>query len=1088
MSTRARITIVLLALVTFAGGVAAQTNTAEITGIVHDVTGAVLPGATVIATHPDTGATVERVTGGDGRFLLPALRPGAWNVDVTMPGFAPWRRTAVVLELGRTLSLDLTLTVQGLAEQVVVAAAPPLLQNVNAEISDVIENREVVQLPLNGRNLMALAQLSNAVVIPPGGTRGEALQQAGPLPNVGGQRSGHNIYLLDGVKVTDELFNNLVINPSIDSVEEFKIQKSQYPAEFGGKASALINVATRSGTNTWRGSAFEFHRDEAFDAPNYFQPAGQGAPPLSQNQFGGSAGGPIARNNTFVFGSYEGQRMTRSLTRTFSVPSAAVRGGDFAGLGTICDPSTIPTTGVCTPFSGNRIPAGSIDPIAAALLRNVPLPTGSGHVQNLSVVEESRRHLHQASVRIDQRIGSNAQLFGRFSTFDADETQPYGTSALQETLVPGFGRSLTTTTRNLAVSYTHVFTPSLLNEVRGGWMRVSGGQQSVNAGNGFAPAAGLLGVTTDPRDMGFPQISTAGLYNTFGDPTVFTTRNNQNFELYDNLTLERGAHRLKFGGYLFSLRMRPVQPDNARGAFTYTGQFTGNAFADFLLGYPATAVAGIGRGDEDGRTTWFHAYAQDDWRMRSNLTINLGLRVEHNQHMTDASNRLASIDLSVPGGRYVIAGDDDGTFAPAAQAQLSLIPIPYVSSAEAGWGRGLLDPSPIRLAPRTSFALSLADERAVIRGGYGIFLNQWAYSVQTAFARNLPFFYTKQVDVPADSRVPTLRTRDILTSAATGTVAPSIMDYEYNVEYSQTWSGGLQYQLAPSTVGEVFYMGTWTLGADNATVRNVPEPGPGPIQARRPIPQLSRINAIRFDGKSIYHAVTFALERRLASHFAYNVSYTLSQSKDDASSPGATESESNVPQNVNNIFDETGEWARSSFDHTHQIIASGTYQTPDLRSRSTLIRAVLGGWRANTIVVLQSGAPFTVNLGVDRANIGAGPAQRPDQLRDPNLPGDERTADRWFDTGAFALPAQFTFGSAPRNSVTGPGYANVDWSLAKEWPLAGASRIEFRWEVFNLLNRANFNLPNRIFGNANFGRIFSAKSPREMQFGARLTF
>jgi hypothetical protein len=455
--------------------------------------------------------------------------------------------------------------------------------------------------------------------------------------------------------------------------------------------------------------------------------------------------------------------------------------------------------------------------------------------------------------------------------------------------------------------------------------------------------------------------------------------------------------------------------------------------------------------------------------------------------MYDTSNRLSSIDLEA--GRFVIASDDAGTIDSSANDLIDEIPIPYVTSASAGWGRGLLDPSTMRLAPRAGFALAVNDGRAVIRGGYGIFLNQWAYSVQTAFARNLPFFSTKQIDVPSDARVPTLQTRDMLTSSATGTVGGGIMDYAYNVEYSQTWSGGLQYQLRPGLMAEVSYMGTWTLGADNATIRNVPEPGPGPIQARRPIPELSRINAIRFDGKSIYHALTLKLERRLANRFAYNVSYTLSQSRDDASSPGATESEANVPQDVGNIFDESGEWARSSFDHTHQFIASGVYQVPFFADGTGLGHALLGGWRVNAILIAQSGAPFTVNLSVDRANIGAGPAQRPDQLRDPNLPGGERTPERWFDTSAFAFQAPFSFGSAPRNSVIGPGYANVDFALAKTWmPGTSGRQLEFRWEVFNLFNRANFDLPNRIFGNSNFGRIFSAKSPREMQFGVRFAF
>jgi len=627
-----------------------------------------------------------------------------------------------------------------------------------------------------------------------------------------------------------------------------------------------------------------------------------------------------------------------------------------------------------------------------------------------------------------------------------------------------------------------------VNEVRFGWMTVKGGQVSLNRGVNFAEQAGLLGVTDDIRDMGFPQVSTRGLYATMGDPTSFVFRNNEHFEIYDNFTIDRGAHTIKFGAYYYHLRLRPEQPDNARGAFSYTGQFTGNAFADFLLGYPVAATVGVGRGDEDGRTNWLHLYLQDDWKARSNLTLNFGLRYEFNQHMYDVNNRLSSLDLSTPGGRFVIASDENGAIHPSAQSMLPLMPIPYVTSAEAGWGRGLLESSPVRLAPRFGFALRLRDSRAVIRGGYGIFLNQWAYSVQTAFARNLPFFFTKQVDIPLDVTVPAFRTSNILTSNATGTVGGSIMDHDYHVEYSQTWSGGLQYEVASSTMLEAFYMGTWTLGADNATVRNVPLPGPGPIEPRRPIPQLSRINAIRFDGKSIYHGVTFKAERRMRNNYAFNVSYTLSSSKDDASSPGPTESEANVPQDVNNIFSETGEWAHSSFDHRHQFVASGVYELPFFSSADGFKKYVLAGWRANAIFTAQSGAPFTVNLGVDQANIGAGPAQRPDQLRDPNLPGGERTPDRWFDVAAFALPAQYTFGSAPRNSVIGPGFASLDLAVAKTWSLSEAVRLEFRWETFNLFNRANFDLPNRIFGTPNFGRIFSAKNPREMQFGLRLSF
>src|SRR5262245_1378756 len=297
-----RVLFVIAAAVAVCASVAAgQTNTGEIGGVVLDASGGVLPGAVVVATHRASGTVVERATDTEGRFFLPALRLGEWDLTVTLPGFTPQTLKGVMIDIGRSLNLEFMLGVQGLEEQVVVQTALPLLQTSTAEISDVIENREVVQIPLNGRSFLALAQLSDAVVIPPGGTRGEALQQAGPLPNVGGQRSGHNIYLLDGTKVTDEFMNNLVINPSVDSIDQFKIQKSMYAAEFGGKASALINVVTRAGANAFHGSLFEFYRDDMFDSPNYFRPVGAEVPPLRQNQFGTSLGGPLVHNRSFFF-------------------------------------------------------------------------------------------------------------------------------------------------------------------------------------------------------------------------------------------------------------------------------------------------------------------------------------------------------------------------------------------------------------------------------------------------------------------------------------------------------------------------------------------------------------------------------------------------------------------------------------------------------------------------------------------------------------------------------------------------------------------------------------------------------------------
>ena len=385
---------------------------------------------------------------------------------------------------------------------------------------------------------------------------------------------------------------------------------------------------TRSGSNSLHGSALEFLRNDRFDGRNVFDDPTRPTPPLRQNQFGLNLGGPIARDRTFFFASYEGQRIHRSLTQTFSVPTDQLRRGDFSGVAPLCDPLTKQPDGSCASFPDNKVPERRFDPVALALLQHVPRATSPGSVQNLSSnsVEDSR--MDQFSVRIDDRASTSDNLFGRFSYFGVSDEQPFGTSQLNETLVPGFGRTVVTTSKNLALSYTHIFSATMLNELRVGWLSAGGGQLSPNQGVDFAAESGLAGVTKDPLDMGYPQVSFGGLFSTIGDPTSFVTRENRHYELYDNLVLERGNHHVKIGGYFYRLAFNPVNSQAARGAFTFTGQWTGNALADFLLGYPSSAQVGIGRADEHGRTTWFHAYGQDDWRVANTITVNYGLRYE----------------------------------------------------------------------------------------------------------------------------------------------------------------------------------------------------------------------------------------------------------------------------------------------------------------------------------------------------------------------------------------------------------------------------------------------------------------------------
>jgi len=1062
----------------------AQYNTGEISGVVTDAQTGVLPGVTVTVIHAASGFRTERITDAEGRFFLPALPVGEHTLTATLQGFRQFTRAGLVLRIGEKLAVPITLEVGEITENVTITAEAPLLQTEDAEVADVIDNRKVAQLPLNGRQFLQLAQLSDGVVIPPGGTRGAALEQAGALPVVLGQRSGHNIYLIDGVKVTDEYFNNLVISPSIDSIQEFKIQKTLYPAEFGGKASALINVATKSGGNGVHGSMFEFVRNDRFDARNFFDDPNQAVPPLRQNQFGANVGGPIKPDRSFFFAGYEGQRIHRSLTQTFSVATESLRRGDFSGLAPLCDPLTRTTT-ACTTFSGNQIPTNRIDPIARTLLSKVSLPTSAGLVQNLVAVGKQDSPMDQFSLRVDHTLSAKDNIFGRMTTYDVRDVQPFGTSSLNETLVPGFGRIVNTRARNLALSYVHTFSPRVLNEFRFGYLSAGGGQSSPNQGVDFAAMSGLQGVTTNPEDMGYPQVAFGGLFSSIGDATTFVSRKNRSFEVYENVLLDRGAHHVKFGGYLFHLEFNPVNPQTARGSFTFNGQFTGNAFADFLLGYPSAAQVGIGRADEHGRTTWLHVYGQDDWKVKTNLTMNYGLRYEINGQMNDIDNRLSAIDLAGPAARFVIASDKNGNIAPAAQSLLSQIPIPYVTSKDAGWTAGLLHPSYLRFAPRVGIAWSPRGGPTVLNAGFGVFLNQWAYSVQQALAQTLPFFFAKTVNAPSDALVPPYRTQTALLAPTNGAVGGNTMNHDYRTEYASNFSVGIQRQLTPTLALEANYLGSRITGADSSTVLNVPSPGPGPISPRRPVPELSSITAIRWDGYSIFHSITLKAEQRFSRGLTFSANYMLSKSIDDASDPGATAYEVNLPQDVRNM---RAERALSSFDHRHRFTASFDYVVPTWRGlKSRTLSGVVSNWRIGGIVTLQSGAPFTVNLGTDRANIGSGPAQRPKVTCNPNA-GGARTAQQWFNINCFTLPDQYTFGNSGRNTVLAPGYTNFDAAIQKGIRMSERLQLELRAEMFNVLNTVNFDLPNRIAFTPNFGRIFSAAPPRQMQFAIKTIF
>jgi hypothetical protein len=1073
----------------------AQMNTAEIAGRVMDALGGGIAGATVTAEQAQTRQKFTTVSNSSGQYLLAQLPIGIYSLKISARSFKQAVLSNIEIHVGDGLRRDFTLEIGDASETVVVEADAAGVEPESAEIKDVIERRQIIALPLKTRQFLDLAMLSEGVVRPPGGTRGDAMQQAGTLVNVLGQRSGHNLYLIDGATVTDEHFNNMVIAPSIEAISEFNIQKTSYAPEFGGKSGAVINVVTRSGSNETHGSLFEFARHDIFDAKNFFDAPGAPIPPFRQNQFGGSLGGRIIRNRTFFFVSYEGQRVRKSLTETFSVPTVAMRSGDFSASPPIYDPST-DATGIRLPFPQNRLPAQSLDPAASALLANIPLPNLPGLAQNLLATGSQRIDANNYSARLDHQFSSSDNAYARFSLFDARQFDPFGSGVLQEALLPGFGRNLSTHALNGVIGSTHLFTPYLLHEARFAFLTVVGGQTSPNAGNPFASRTGLRGVTTDPQDMGYPQFSFGGQFTTMGDPALFTYRHNRDFEFADNVNYHWGSHTIKFGVYFMHYGFRPVNPNGVRGIFSFTSRFTssaegladGSAFADFLLGYPTTAQAGLGSAGLNAHTNWAHFYAEDSWQITSRFKFDLGIRYEYNQNMTDTGNHMAAIDTTVPGGRFVIASSSAGVISPAADPLLPFVPLPFVTSAAAGWNNSLLKSRPVRLAPRGGFAWTLpGNGKTVFRGGFGIYPNQAAYSIIANLAQNLPFFVTNTVSSNV-AGPPAFRTENALTSDMLGTVGGSSLDHNFNIEYNEVWNVNLEQELTPGSTLSLAYIGSQTVHADSATVLNVPFPGAGDIAVRRPIPQMSQVSDIRWNGWAAYHAFTLSVKRRFAQGLAFDANWTWSHSIDDASDPGPTLNETNLPQNVNDL---RGEKATSSFDHRQRAVVSFMYQIPlpaaaggPLARR--WVRALLEQWQAGGNFTAQSGAPFTVNVASDQANIGAGPAQRPNVAGDPNR-GPKRPQE-WFNTAVFSLPALYSFGDAPRNSVIGPGLREFDFSLQKQITVREPARLQFRAEAYNLINTANFNIPNRTAFTANFGRVSSAQDSRQLQFALKLVF
>jgi hypothetical protein len=790
---------------------------------------------------------------------------------------------------------------------------------------------------------------------------------------------------------------------------------------------------------------YEFLRNGALDARNYFAPAGEPAPDYSRHQFGGSLGGALARNRTFFFADYEGTRLREGITRVTNVPTAAERTGDFSQslFARPVDPSSR------QPLPGGRLPSFFIHPIGAAIAALYPAPNRDTPFANFVSSPTLHDDVHQFDVKIEHQLSAASRATARYSFSNRGLLEPFAGPTFSA--VPGFGNDVDRRGQNLSVSITHA-RPSVLNDLRIGYNRIRIGVFPENPDIDNA-SVGLASLASDPRDAGLSLISIAGFsplgheYNNPQDSTSTT------LQIADTTTWALGAHLIKFGGEWYGVRQSAFRDVQARGFLNFIdGAFTGNALADLLLGLPV--VTGGARLDnpQNLRAQSWGLFLQEDWTATDALTLSAGVRYDYVAPAVDRDDRANLYDVS------------QGTVVPVGSGTMP---------------RGGFNSDRNNVAPRAGFSWALdAEGQTVLRGGYGVYFNQGALATAEGLYFNPPYF-NLSVNIAST-------TLSNPFPVNPGFFPQSATAYQRDLQtpWMQHWNVGVQRRLGRRRMFEVSYVGS--RGHDLISARDANQPAPGTaIPNLRPNPLFSDVTLIESRGTSRYNALQLRLQQRLDAGWSVLGGYAYGKSTDNASGFFTSAGDPNFPQNS---LDPDAEEGRSSFDVRHRISLGFSWI---LTSGSN---KWLADWQVHGIATLNSGRPFTAALHPDidrsntgRSNLGFGYNDRPNVSGTASLPSDQRSAERWFNTDAFTLPAFGSFGNAGRNILEGPGYRNLNLGLTKLVPL-GAARLQFRIEAFNAFNRANFDLPDGFLGSPTFGRILSAGSPRRIQFGVKALF
>lgn len=1067
----------MLGFLLFALGVAiplpAQTSNGSIRGRVSDSTGAIIPGTGVTITDLDRNISQVRNSDASGNFLFPTVPIGTYSVTVTARGFRTFVQPRLAVNVNQDVNVDAALQVGDLSERIEVQAVAPLLQTASASVGQVVNSRQIVDLPLNGRNFLQLAILSGNVTQTGGGLMGN---QA--LSVEGASRSQNTEFQLDGADNTETTYNGVRMMPSIDAVQEFKIESNSFSAD-SGRFAAIVNVAIKSGTNALHGSVFEFLRNDKLDARNFFA---LGRPAFKQNQFGGSLGGPVLKNRLFFFGDYEGTRVRKGLTFNGTAPGAAQRAGDYSATRTtVFDPLTIrpnPSgSGISRDqFPGNRIPEGRISPVARFFLPFIPVPnSGSQFIYSPS----NRNNESKGDARMDYNLRANNSIFGRYSFQKVSSLAPGSTP---------FTGALTkkTLSQAAALGDTYTISTKWLNEARLTWSRSAVGTSPQGLGTNYTVDSGIKGFEETTRTYpGFPNMSIsnylgiAGL--TWNPIYAFIT----GVQFTDRMTYIAGRHALKWGFDLYHSATPTLNNAHDRGTFSFNGGFSGDALADFLLGYPTSVYRSFPRNMFGVRSTNYAFFFQDDWRVTARLTVNLGLRYELLPPQEWIRNVGASYDflgLTKRPHTLALANDSAGNIDLTSQ-QVTAYNYPFVkdivvSGREAGIPDNLIYTNWRNFAPRLGIAWRPFGEKTAVRAGFGMF---YLLTLGIRSIGSGPINAPLQVDeslVVSSSVAPAKTIVDLLPPFGQSFVQVGFSDLDPHqpTPYMFQWNLTVQRQVFPSLAVEASYTGNSSHKLEYSQAMNIPLPGPGSIAARRPVPRFGPGSYMANIGYSNFNSFKLRADQRFSDGLVFIASYVYGKAID--SSTGE--------QDPNNLRAERG---LSNFDLTHRFVAGPVYDLPFgrgkhfLRGLGRTSNALLGGWRIGSIITLQTGFPFTPNISGDPANTGR--PQRPNRLSSGRL--DNPTIDRWFDVSAFAIAPAFTYGNSGRNILRRPGLRNWDFSVYKDFAIESGV-LQFRAEFFNFTNTPAFGGPQTAINTPTVGRIFSAGEPRDIQFALKYIF